>query len=59
MNGCPPHDTHLAPLSHAVTAWAAYDVLHRLSYSCLSPRPLREKADPLPVEHFKANAPLL
>jgi transposase len=37
----------------------AYDLLHRLGYSCLSPRPLHERADPAAVEHFKANAPLL
>ena len=37
----------------------AYDLLERLGYSCLTPRPLHEKADPAAVEHFKANAPLL
>lgn len=37
----------------------AYDLLERLSYSCLSPRPLHEKADPAAVEDFKARAPLL
>jgi transposase len=37
----------------------AYDLLERLGYSCLSPRPLHEKADPAAVEHFKTNAPLL
>jgi transposase len=37
----------------------AYDLLERLGYSCLSPRPLHEKADPAAVEDFKARAPLL
>src|SRR5215207_8942679 len=37
----------------------AYDLLGRLGYSCLSPRPLHEKADPAAVEDFKARAPLL
>jgi len=37
----------------------AYDLLERLDYSCLSPRPLHEKADPAAVEDFKRRAPLL
>lgn len=37
----------------------AYDLLERLGYSCLSPRPLHEKADPRQVEQFKQHAPLL
>ena len=37
----------------------AYDLLHRLGYSCLTPRPLHEKNDPAAVEHFRHNAPLL
>jgi transposase len=37
----------------------AYDLLERLGYSCLSPRPLHEKADPAAVEQFKQHAPLL
>jgi putative transposase len=37
----------------------AYDLLERLGYSCLSPRPLHEKADPAAAEDFKARAPLL
>lgn len=37
----------------------AYDLLHRLDYSCLSPRPVHEKNDPVAVQHFKDNAPLL
>ena len=41
------------------TLGGAYDLLERLGYSCLSPRPLHEKANPAAVEHFKANAPLL
>jgi transposase len=37
----------------------AYDLLHRLGYSCLTPRPVHEKNDPAAIGHFKANAPLL
>jgi len=37
----------------------AYDLLERLGYSCLTPRPLHEKSDPAALEHFKQNAPLL
>jgi transposase len=37
----------------------AYDLLHRLGYSCLTPRPVHEKNDPAAVEHFKHNAPFL
>src|SRR5688500_6419053 len=37
----------------------AYDLLERLGYSCLSPRPLHEKADPAAVEQFKRDAPFL
>ena len=41
------------------TLGGAYDLLERLGYSCLSPRPLHEKADPAAVEQFKQHAPLL
>lgn len=37
----------------------AYDLLHRLGYSSLRPRPRHEKADPVAVEKFKEQAPLL
>ena len=37
----------------------AYDLLERLGYSCLTPRPLHEKADPQQVEQFKQHAPFL
>jgi transposase len=37
----------------------AYDLLHRLGYSCLTPRPVHEKNDPVAAQHFKDNAPLL
>ena len=36
-----------------------YDLLHRLGFSCLSPRPRHEKNDPAAMEAFKKNAPLL
>lgn len=41
------------------TLGGAYDLLARLGYSCLSPRPLHEKADPAQVQQFKQSAPLL
>jgi transposase len=37
----------------------AYDLLHRLGYSCLTPRPAHEKNDPAAIEHFRHDAPLL
>jgi len=37
----------------------AYDLLERLGYSCLTPRPLHEKSDPAALEQFKQHAPLL
>ena len=37
----------------------AYDLLHRLGYSCLTPRPRHEKNDPAAVQNFKDRAPLL
>jgi len=36
-----------------------YDLLERLGYSCLSPRPRHEKNDPAAIADFKARAPLL
>lgn len=41
------------------TLGGAYDLLDRLGYSCLRPRPKHEKADPAAAEAFKASAPLL
>lgn len=37
----------------------AYDLLARLGYSCLSPRPLHEKSDPEAIAHFQVHAPFL
>jgi transposase len=37
----------------------AYDLLHRLGYSCLTPRPRHEKNDPVAVQKFKDRAPFL
>lgn len=36
----------------------AYDLLERLGYSCLSPRPRHEHNDPAALAKFKADAPL-
>jgi putative transposase len=33
--------------------WGVYDLLHRLGYSCLCPRPQHEQADPQAQEVFK------
>ncbi len=37
----------------------AYDLLERLRYSCLTPRPLHEKSDPQQIEQIKQHAPFL
>ena len=37
----------------------AYDLLHRLNLSCLTPRPRHEKNDPEAMKAFKQSAPLL
>ena len=41
------------------TIGSIYGVLHRLGYSCLSPRPQHEKNDPAAIEQFKRDAPFL
>jgi transposase len=41
------------------TLGSIYGVLERIGYSCLTPRPRHEKADPEAVEAFKQQAPLL
>ncbi|SRR6266550_1657008 len=41
------------------TLGGAYDLLARLGYSCLSPRPLHEKSDPEAIADFQARAPFL
>ena len=33
--------------------WGVYNLLHRLGYSCLCPRPQHEKADPKAQQEFK------
>jgi transposase len=37
----------------------AYDLLERLGYSCLTPRPLHEKSDPAAIADFKSQSPFL
>lgn len=37
----------------------AYDLLHRLNLSCLTPRPRHQNNDPKAMEEFKKSAPLL
>lgn len=41
------------------TIGSIYSVLHRIGYSCLSPRPRHEKNDPAAIEAFAQRAPLL
>jgi transposase len=36
-----------------------YDLLERLNYSCLAPRPRHEKNDPIAQRQFKEQAPFL
>jgi transposase len=43
----------------AYTLGGAYDLLARLGYSCLRPRPIHEKSDPVAIADFEARAPLL
>lgn len=41
------------------TLGSVYDLLHRLNFSCLKPRPRHEKNDPAAMAQFQASAPLL
>lgn len=41
------------------TLQGAYDLLHRLGYSCLKPRPRHRKNDPQVMARWKQQAPLL
>ena len=41
------------------TLAGAYELLGRLGYSCLMPRPRHEKGDPAERERFRAEAPFL
>lgn len=41
------------------TLGGVYDLLERLGYACLTPRPVHEKSDPAAMAEFKARAPLL
>jgi transposase len=41
------------------TLGGIYDVLHRVGYSSLMPRPRNRKNDPVVMEQFKQSAPLL
>ena len=41
------------------TLGGAYDLLARLRYSCLTPRPLHENSDPEAIADFQLRAPLL
>jgi transposase len=41
------------------TLAGAYELLDRLGYSCLAPRPRHEKGDPAAQQRFREHAPLL
>jgi len=41
------------------TLSGAYKILHRLGFSCLSPRPVHRKNDPQAMEQWLKNAPFL
>ena len=41
------------------TLAGAYELLERLGYSCLAPRPRHEKSDPAERQRFREHAPLL
>jgi transposase len=49
----------LAEFQASYTLDGAYDLLHRLGYSCLKPRPRHGNNDPAAVQKFKDSAPLL
>jgi transposase len=40
------------------TLWGVHDLLHRLGYSYLCPRPQHEQADPIAQEAFKKTSPM-
>jgi len=40
----------------AYSLWGVYDLLHRLGYSCLCPRPHHEQADPQAQETFRKDS---
>ncbi len=48
-----------AEFQASYTLDGAYDLLHRLGYSCLKPRPRHENNDPAAVQKFKDSAPFL
>ena len=41
------------------TLGGAYELLERIGYSCLAPRPRHEKGDPAEQQRFREHAPLL
>jgi transposase len=41
------------------TVAGVYDLLHRLGFSCLAPRPRHRKNDPAPMQQWVEQAPLL
>ena len=41
------------------TIGSIYSVLHRIGYSCLTPRPRHEKNDSQAIERFRTDAPFL
>jgi transposase len=43
----------------AYTLGGVYDLLHRLGFSCLTPRPRHRKNDPARMQHWVEQAPLL
>jgi len=53
LNG--PAIKHLLEREFGVvySLWGVYDLLHRLGYSCLCPRPQHEKADPQAHDELK------
>ena len=48
-----------AEFQASYTLDGAYALLHRLGYSCLTPRPRHENNDPAAVQEFMDRAPLL
>jgi len=57
LNG--PAIKHLLEREFGVvySLWGVYDLLHRLGYSCLCPRPQHENTDPKAHAEFKKTCP--
>jgi len=56
LNGPAIHRILEREFAQTYSLWGVYDLLHRLGYSCLCPRPRQEQADPQAQETFKKHS---